>query len=116
MAAKTKPKGRKKGKLKQAKRSGATLKKKRSKGQSISRRSNSARTKKISRRPKKSIKSKPVPRKERSTVVESAPYSLAPTTTIYERQDEHDENGTIATSVSSSDGHNENDDDIDDNT
>ena len=77
------------------------------------------RTKKISRRPKKSIRSsKAVPRKERSKVV--APSSLGPTTTVYESQeitafgsqiDERDENETIATStVSSSDENNENQD------
>jgi hypothetical protein len=79
MATKTKPKGKRKGKLKQAKRSGATLKK-RSKGQSTSKQSRSlTRTKKISRRPRKPTRSKAVSRKERSTVVESTP-SLGPTT------------------------------------
>ncbi|MFZ0514047.1 MAG: hypothetical protein WAM14_20740 [Candidatus Nitrosopolaris sp.] len=123
MVTKAKPKGKKKGKLKPAKRSGATLKRKSSKGQSTSRPSNRGTnvtgTKKISRRPKKSNRSsKPVPRKERSTVVENTPLSSGPTTTVYESQevtafdspiDEHDENETITTStVSSSDENNEN--------
>jgi hypothetical protein len=108
--AKTKPKAKKKGKLKPAKRSAPTLKRKRSKGESTSRQINRGvtRTKKILRQPKKSIRSKPTPHKQRSTVEESTPSSLGPSTTVYESKEvtafgsEIDENGTIATSIASS--------------
>jgi hypothetical protein len=114
MAPKTKPTAKKKGKLKQAKRSASTLKRKRSKGQSTSRQSNRGvtRTKKISR-PKKSIRTKPTPRKQRSTVEESTPSKLGPSMTVYESQEvtafgsEIDENGTIGTSNASSPDENE---------
>ena len=110
MAPKTKPKAKKKGKLKPAKKSVSTLKTKRSMGESTSRLRNRGvtSTKKILRRPKKSIlRSKPTQRKQRSTVEESTP-SLEPSTTVYECQDviafgsEVDENGTIASSIASS--------------
>lgn len=107
MAPKTKPKAKKKGKLKPAKRSASTLKRKRSKGESTSRQSNSGVT--STKRPKKSIRrSKPTPRKQRSTVEESTLSSLEPSTTVYESQEvtafgsEVDENRTIATSIASS--------------
>jgi hypothetical protein len=105
MAPKTKPKAKKKGKLKPSKRSASNLKRKRSKGESTSRQSNRGvtSTKKILRRSKKSIRrSKPAPRKQRYTVEESTP------TTVYESQEvaafgsEVDENGSIATSIVSS--------------
>jgi hypothetical protein len=98
MATKTKPKG----KLKQAKRSGATQK--RSKGQSISKQSNRrlTHTKKISRRPGKSTRSKAVSRKELITVGESTPSSLGSTTggesqevTAFGSHKEGDEKGAI---------------------
>lgn len=110
MAPKTKPKAKKKGKLKPAKKSVSTLKTKRSMEESTSRLRNRdvTSTKKILRRPKKSIRrSKPTPRKQRSTVEESTPSSLEPST-VYESQEvtafgsEVDENGSIASSIASS--------------
>jgi hypothetical protein len=114
MATKTKPKGKKKGRqTKSATRSRATPKRKVSKAQSTRRPSNMgtsvARTKKISRRPKKSTRSsRTVSHKERPTGLESTQSSLGPTTRIYESQevtafgstvDERDEDETITTST-----------------
>ena len=114
MATKTKPKGKKKGRqTKSAKRSRATPKRKVSIAQSTRRPSNKgtsvARTKKISRRPKKSTRSsRTVSHKERPTGLESTKSSLGPTTRIYESQevtafgstvDERDEDETITTST-----------------
>jgi len=109
-----KPKAKKKGKLKPAKRSTSTLKRKRSRRQSTSRQSNSGltRTKKISS-PKKSIRTKPTPRKQQSTVEESTPSKSGPSMTVYESKEvtafgsEIDENGTIGTSIASSPDENE---------
>lgn len=69
------------------------------------------RTKKISR-PKKSIRTKPAPRNQRTTVQESTPSKLGPST-VYESQEvtafgsEIDENVTIASSIASSPDENE---------
>ncbi len=109
MTPKTKPKAKKKGKLKPAKRSVSTLKRKRSKGQSIGRQSNTGvtRAKKISRQ---SVgRSKPTPRKQRSTAEDSTP-SSGPSKTVCESQEitafgpEMNENGTATSLTPSSDG------------
>ena len=112
MATKTKPKGKKKAKkTKTTKRSKATPKRKGSKAQSTRKSSSKvasvARTKRITRRPKKSTRTRrPVPPKERPTELESPPSSLGATTTIYESQevtafgspvDERDDNETMTT-------------------
>ena len=109
----TKTKGKKKvKKTKPTKRSKAAPKRKGSKALSTRKSSSEgarvARTKKISRRPKKSIRSaRPVLRKERPTELESPTSSLGATTTIYESQEvtafgspmeEHEENETMTTS------------------
>lgn len=109
MATKTKGKKRVK-KTKPTKRSRAAPKRKGSKTQSTrkSRKGASvARTKKISRRPKKSTRGNRPVLKERPTELESPPSSLGATTTIYESQevtafgspmDERDENETMTNS------------------
>lgn len=112
MATKTKGKKKVKKTKPTKKRSKAAPKRKASKAQSTrkpsSKGSRVARTKKISRRPKKSTRSnRPVLRKERPTELESPPSSLGATTTVYESQevtafgssmDERDENETMTTS------------------